>query len=73
MNDIDSSENGKIIRVVNVDGDPISVERRVNELLDVGYRINSDLMPWTPTGTNATVFVQQLVLYEGDQYGSITT
>jgi len=45
-------------------GKPTDVENQVNSYLKDGYQINSDLMPWTLPGTNDTVFVQQLVLYE---------
>ena len=63
----------KVVHNRIVKGKPYDVQLEINQLIKQGYRINSELFKWKPPGSTDEIFVQQLVLLEGEYNGSTTT
>ena len=61
------------IKVVNVVGTPGTVELKVNRYIERGYKLGSTLLPWEEPNSLVQLFVQQVVLYEGEERDVVTT
>ena len=63
-----TSEVGKkkVRDVKNIVGTPHSVQDQVNLHLKNGYTLNSPLLPWKEPNSLKDLFVQQVILFEGD-------